>query len=114
MGVPDGRSADCHASVGASSLLPQGASEENIVENAMGRDSGDGHRLDVAGRVRQNSTVVDAAITAKVKTALLADPDVKALRIDVDTRDGIVTLNGSVTNPSNVERVASIATGSMA
>ena len=31
-----------------------------------------------------------------MKTRLLADPDVSGLRIDVDTRDGIVTLTGIV------------------
>ena len=33
----------------------------------------------------------DGVITTKVKTALLADPDVKGLRIDVDTKAGVVT-----------------------
>ena len=40
--------------------------------------------------------VTDASITAKVKSSLLADPDVSGLRIDVDTRNGIVTLTGTV------------------
>jgi hyperosmotically inducible periplasmic protein len=38
----------------------------------------------------------DPGITATVKTKLLADPDVSGLRIDVDTREGVVTLTGSV------------------
>lgn len=37
----------------------------------------------------------DAAITAKVKTRLLADPDVAGLQIEVDTVDGKVTLTGT-------------------
>lgn len=53
--------------------------------------------------------VGDAAITAKVKTALLADDSVKGLRIDVDTRDGIVSLTGTVDNPGNIERAATLA-----
>jgi osmotically-inducible protein OsmY len=36
----------------------------------------------------------DAAITAKVKAKLAADPEVNALGIDVDTSDGVVTLTG--------------------
>ena len=40
--------------------------------------------------------VTDASITAKVKSSLLADPEVSGLRIDVDTRNGIVTLTGTV------------------
>lgn len=45
----------------------------------------------------------DATITAKVKATLLADPEVKALQIDVDTIDGRVTLNGKVA--SNDQRM---------
>ena len=36
--------------------------------------------------------VDDAAITAKVKTALMAEPGLRSLEINVDTRDNIVTL----------------------
>jgi hyperosmotically inducible protein len=36
----------------------------------------------------------DAAITAAVKAKLLADPTVGGLKIDVDTREGIVYLTG--------------------
>lgn len=38
--------------------------------------------------------VTDAAITAEVKTALAADARLSALRIDVDTRNGVVSLTG--------------------
>lgn len=37
----------------------------------------------------------DAAVTAKVKAMLIADPEVGALKIEVDTVDGKVTLTGS-------------------
>ena len=40
----------------------------------------------------------DASVTAKVKARLLADPDVAALHIDVDTIDGRVTLSGKVSS----------------
>lgn len=38
----------------------------------------------------------DAGVTARVKARLVADPDVNAFHIDVDTIDGRVTLNGKV------------------
>jgi len=38
----------------------------------------------------------DAGITARVKAKLIADPEVAAVRIDVDTVNGRVTLNGKV------------------
>ena len=53
--------------------------------------------------------VGDAAITAKVKTALMADPDVKALQIDVDTKNGVVTLNGKVDQRTSVDKAVKIA-----
>jgi hyperosmotically inducible protein len=38
----------------------------------------------------------DAGITARVKAKLIADPEVAAIHIDVDTVNGRVTLNGKV------------------
>jgi len=38
----------------------------------------------------------DATVTAKVKTALLAQPQLKSLAIDVDTSKNVVSLNGTV------------------
>jgi len=48
----------------------------------------------------------DAGITMRVKGRLLDDPLVKGLKIDVDTRDGVVYLTGSV--PSEAERKQAI------
>jgi hyperosmotically inducible protein len=38
----------------------------------------------------------DAGITAQVKAKLAADGDINPFNIDVDTVDGVVTLNGKV------------------
>lgn len=40
----------------------------------------------------------DAAITAAVKARLIADPDVRALDINVDTYESVVILQGKVTS----------------
>lgn len=53
----------------------------------------------------------DAAITARVKTALMADDQVKGLAIDVDTRDGAVTLKGALDNQAQVVRAVGVARG---
>lgn len=53
----------------------------------------------------------DAIITGSVKTKLLADADVKAMLIDVDTKDGVVTLSGSADNAGNAEKAVSLAKG---
>ena len=41
----------------------------------------------------------DAGITTAVKSKLAADDTVKAYRIDVDTKDKVVTLKGNVDTP---------------
>lgn len=51
----------------------------------------------------------DASLTAMVKTQLARDPDISALRIDVDTKDGAVTLNGSAPTPAAKTRAEEIA-----
>lgn len=53
--------------------------------------------------------VADAGITAAVKTRLLADPDVSGLRIDVDTRDKVVTLTGNVKSAAQIAEAEKIA-----
>lgn len=51
----------------------------------------------------------DAAITAKVKAAILAEPGLKTLQINVDTKDGTVTLSGTVDNADLRERAKQLA-----
>lgn len=51
----------------------------------------------------------DAAITAKVKTALIGEPGLKALQINVDTANGVVTLSGAVDSPTKVDRATQVA-----
>ena len=58
--------------------------------------------------------VDDSVLTAKVKTALIADPDTKARQIDVETFRGIVQLNGFVDSQEGkgaATRVASSVPG---
>jgi hypothetical protein len=51
----------------------------------------------------------DAAITAKVKTALLAEKGVSGTDINVDTAQGTVTLSGRVSEASQIERAGQVA-----
>lgn len=53
----------------------------------------------------------DAALTAKVKSALIAEPGLKALAIDVDTSGGVITLNGTVNNDENRNKAVQLAQG---
>lgn len=53
--------------------------------------------------------VDDATITAKVKTAIAADKDLSAIRIDVDTQNGVVTLSGPAPTATAKERASELA-----
>jgi hyperosmotically inducible protein len=54
-------------------------------------------------------TIDDVTITAKVKNALVGDDLVKARNINVDTRRGVVSLNGVVASDAEKDRAASLA-----
>jgi hyperosmotically inducible protein len=51
----------------------------------------------------------DPGITTSVKSRLAADDTVKAYQIDVDTKEGVVTLRGSVNNAAAKEQAVTIA-----
>jgi hypothetical protein len=51
----------------------------------------------------------DAGITTKVKTAMAADPVVKAYQVDVTTRNKVVTLSGDVETTAAKEQAVRIA-----
>jgi osmotically-inducible protein OsmY len=53
----------------------------------------------------------DPGLTTSVKSKLAADDTVKAYRIDVDTKDAVVTLNGAVDTPMARERAVELARG---
>ncbi|MFZ6645471.1 BON domain-containing protein [Undibacterium sp. TJN25] len=49
--------------------------------------------------------VDDSVITAKVKSALVSDKEVSALKINVTTKQGVVILTGAVPNTEAGDRV---------
>ncbi|MCE9658885.1 MAG: BON domain-containing protein [Burkholderiales bacterium] len=94
----DAKEATADAKAGAKEMAADVKSAAKEVGNDMSRAA------DKAGTVIQ-----DSAITATVKTALLADPDVKGLKIDVDTKNGVVTLKGTADKSVNRDRAVAIA-----
>jgi osmotically-inducible protein OsmY len=65
-----------------------------------------------AGTATQRSTgqyVDDSTLTARVKTALIGDEQVKARNIDVETYKGVVSLSGFVESRSEAERAVTLA-----
>ena len=53
----------------------------------------------------------DSVVTARVKSALLADPDVKSYGFKVETRKGEVQLSGFVDNQTQVDRAIEVTRG---
>jgi hyperosmotically inducible protein len=53
----------------------------------------------------------DPGVTTAVKSKLAADDVVKAYRIDVDTKDRVVTLSGAVDTPAARSRAVELARG---
>jgi len=51
----------------------------------------------------------DARITAAIKAKLLADPDLSALSISVNTTVGRVTLSGTASSPENIRKAMLLA-----
>jgi hyperosmotically inducible protein len=53
----------------------------------------------------------DSVVTTRVKSALLADPDVKSFDFKVETRKGEVQLSGFVDNQSQIDHATTITRG---
>jgi hyperosmotically inducible protein len=58
---------------------------------------------------KTGDAITDAALTTKVKTKFLADTDISGLKIDVDTKDHVVTLTGTVPSAAEKRRAVAVA-----
>jgi osmotically-inducible protein OsmY len=63
----------------------------------------------MTGHQSPSAALNDSAITTKVKSSLIADSVVGALPIDVDTNDGVVSLNGFVDSEQERMRAVQLA-----
>jgi osmotically-inducible protein OsmY len=54
-------------------------------------------------------TIDDTTITTRVKTAMLNDPNVGGMAIDVDTYKGVVTLSGRVMSQAEHDQALAVA-----
>ena len=95
---------------GADKLKPQlqqaGAELKPKLENA-------GEKLKEAaqrtGDQIKAAEASDSGITGTIKTRYVAEPNLSALKIDVDTHDGVVTLNGVVKDEAAKQRAEQVA-----
>lgn len=67
-----------------------------------------GDKMRAAGNAAMD-VVDDATITAQISAGLAKDPALSALKIDVDTRNGVVTLNGPAPTQDAKDRATRIA-----
>jgi len=74
-----------------------GAAVDSAVDSTKQMGAAAGEKID------------DATITAKVNASLAADKDLSAIRIDVDTQNGVVTLSGPAPTATARERASEIA-----
>lgn len=62
-------------------------------------------------RASTGEFIDDTLITGKVKAALVADPELKATEIKVDTYKGTVQLSGFVASPDHIPKAVDLARG---
>jgi hyperosmotically inducible protein len=81
---------------------------KDVVDMISAREaSGNGNAPEPARNLGE--AITDTGITISVKSRLLDDPQVKGLRIDVDTRDGVVFLTGSVGSDTEKAKAIQLA-----
>ena len=64
-----------------------------------------------AGTSKSDQPVADSFITTKVKAALVTDSATKARHIEVDTKNGVVTLSGTVDSAAEKQKAEQDARG---
>ena len=61
------------------------------------------------GAAQAQDALNDGAVTAKIKSKMALDDTVKALSIDVDTDNGVVTLSGTVNSAAERAKAVQLA-----
>ncbi len=86
-----------------------GRSEAPIdTSEARERGAAAGEKIAQAGN-RASEVISDVSLTTKIKSKMALDDSVKAFDIDVTTRDGNVTLSGTVHSAKEKERAVALA-----
>jgi hypothetical protein len=90
--------------------------EKTIDVDGWTIERGPDGELTAWNKLKSNSTDVgekltDAAVLAAVKTKLTLDADIKSRNIDVDVKDSVVTLKGSVGSAAQAGEATRIALG---
>lgn len=99
------------AALAAATLVSVGCEQRATDTTARSGDQTAAKMQAKAGQMtdRVATATDDTAITAKVKAAILAEPGLKSLQIDVDTKNATVTLSGNVDSDMLRDRAKQIA-----
>ena len=94
------------------SVLVSGSAmaEETLMQKAQSAADSTGAKIDSSMK-KVDGYMDDSGITAKVKSALVDDKDIKSNDISVNTSKGVVTLNGFVSSQDQAERAVTLAKG---
>lgn len=90
----------------------EGQTAGQRLDNAIGRTEQSAEDAKVAterATDRMSTKAEDIAVTAKVNAALAGDPRLSALKINVDTLDGKVSLSGFAPDAASRERATELA-----
>lgn len=87
----------------------RGAEAPTTGNNTTGMDSRTAGRTGETSGMSTPNPSSDAGITSSVRAALSRDPDLRAMRVDVETVDGRVALMGEVPSTQARERATQIA-----
>ena len=104
--------ASSESSSGSSAAAP--SSDSSGSGSASSGSSGASDSSGASGAsagAKTGAVVDDSVITTKLKSALLADAEIKGTDVSVDTKQGQVTLTGTVKSEAQKDRIEKIAKG---
>ena len=79
------------------------------VKNDLQIDTSQGAKSGQNAMERGSGEVGDAAVTAKVKAAIVREKNLSALDVNVETENGVVQLGGFVDTKDQIERASKVA-----
>lgn len=86
--------------IGATVILTSGCSRQDAVAPPGAA---------VAPTTSVGTKIDDTVVTTKVKSALVADQEIKGLQFQVETRKGVVQLSGFADNQGQIDRAINVA-----
>jgi hyperosmotically inducible protein len=98
-GGSTGSTAGSTGSTGSAGSTGTGSSTGSTSTNSSNR----------VGSSTTGEAVGDSVVTAKIKTELMAQPNLKSTQINVETVNGVATLTGTVDSQQSSDRAAAIA-----